>query len=301
MHALKTTNEKIFKSDFDLPETLKENVTYVLTYKVKGTQNGKKDELAWRFRQDNKDKGVFDKFSDSETWTEVRTVATCTGTDVKRLLVFIGFYTGTLYFDDIKLVEGCNNSNLVFYKVTDDGVVLYKDKNTQEIYKEGIGKYVEVDKQTGRDISNGHTEVRANIDICVYKSPQNPIQMKKGSQMDYFSCWDLNSGNYEGNHLNEFNATGAWGWDRQPSTPDPKNSGSQLYNALLVTNADIDNWTYKSSIDGGTVVHDKYLLVYLRGNGYEGWYLGFDYESSGNPNENRNFADGICNDFIIKF
>lgn len=284
---------------FDLPTALKENVTYVLTFKVKGSQSGKQDQLAWRFRQNNQDKGVFDKFSDSETWTEVKTFAKCSGNDVKRLLIFIGFYTGTLYFDDIKLVEGVNDSNLVFYKVTEDDVVLYKDKNTQEVYKEGIGNYVEVSKQTGLDISKGKIESRENIGICVYKTPQNPVLMKKGNQMDYFSCWDLNSGNYEGNHLNEFNATGAWGWARQPSTPDPKNTGSDLYNALLVTNADIDNWTFKSSIDGGNI-HDKYLLVYLRGDGYEGWYLGFDYESSGNPNENRNFADGICNDFIIK-
>lgn len=210
-----------------------------------------------------------------------------------------------------------NKSDLVFYKVVGDyasigEVALYKDKeHPAKIYKEGSGNYIEVGKETGLVVVNGLTATKDNVSLNIYKNTSTPTTIKKGQQMDHICCFDLLSSNYEGNHLKDFNGQGGWGWNRQPSTPYG-GYGSDRMNAALITNAEIDNWTFKSSIGGGTIVYDKYLLVYLKGGmekdpdyenkdtRYEGWYLGFDFESYGTTTENRLFADGICNDYILK-
>jgi hypothetical protein len=120
------------------------------------------------------------------------------------------------------------------------------------------------------------------------------------NMMDYLRCWGYKdadavdddpvetNGGWQA-HLNDDNAGHGWGYGRQEG----------YSNGLLVTYADIDRWTYGNSY-GSSLPHDKYFIVYLKGDGYEGWYLGFDFESWGDNTEERIKCDGICNDWIIK-
>ena len=115
------------------------------------------------------------------------------------------------------------------------------------------------------------------------------------SHMDYLQCWGLKAEDDQDPHwqahLNDANGGRGWGYGRQDAAGH--------YNALLVTYANVDLWSYGNSV-GSSYPHDKYYIAYLKGDGYEGWYLGFDYESWGNNPNEVVAADGICNDWIIK-
>lgn len=125
---------------------------------------------------------------------------------------------------------------------------------------------------------------------------QHVANNKENSQytLDYLQCWGLEK-NAQGqqhwqDHLFDGNAEEGWGYGRQQT---------EHQNGLVVTYADIDLWSYGSSL-GHSYPHDKYYIVYLKGDGYEGWYLGFDFESWGDNESEKMPADGICNDWIIK-
>ena len=125
--------------------------------------------------------------------------------------------------------------------------------------------------------------------------------------MDWVNYWDDEIKNY--NDLKDWNSNrAAYGWGRQPSTdvdglyPQYGKTPSSGQNATLITNANVNQFAYKESVGGGQL-HDKYIMVYLKGDDYEGWYIGFDHEAYDPYGValNRNaFADGICNDWIIK-
>ena len=128
------------------------------------------------------------------------------------------------------------------------------------------------------------------------------LYRSKGDMMDYLRCWgykstDIGEGGHDPvdtnggwqAHLKDDNSASGWGYGNQ----------DEYHNGVLVTYADVDRWTYGNSI-GSSYPHDKYFIVYLKGDGYEGWYLGFDFESYGTNTEERVQADGICNDWIIK-
>lgn len=122
----------------------------------------------------------------------------------------------------------------------------------------------------------------------------------KANMMDYLRCWGYKSsdvvdedpldsnGGWQA-HLKDDNSAQGWGYGHQ----------DEYHNGVLVTYADVDRWTYGNSV-GSSYPHDKYFIVYLKGDDYEGWYLGFDFESYGNNTSERIQADGICNDWIIK-
>ena len=115
------------------------------------------------------------------------------------------------------------------------------------------------------------------------------------NHMDYLQCWGLEAEDdrdpHWQAHLNDANGGRGWGYQRQ----DPEGH----YNALLVTYANVDIWSYGNSV-GSSYPHDKYFIAYLKGDGYEGYYLGFDFESWGDNENEKVAADGICNDWIIK-
>ena len=113
------------------------------------------------------------------------------------------------------------------------------------------------------------------------------------ANMDFMQVWDYYATDYsdasnKGNHLNDWNNAQGYGYGNQ---------GQQ--NATLVVGVDNNNWTYGCSA-GSSLPHDKFYIVYLKGDGYEGYYLGCDFESYG-PNKNNIVpANGVCNDWIIK-
>lgn len=123
--------------------------------------------------------------------------------------------------------------------------------------------------------------------------------VNKADMMNYLYSWGLTAdgtGDWQV-HLYDFNK--GYGYCN-PSFDGTDNSfSSKSQNAILITDADINTWTYDCS-NGNSLKHDKYYLVYLKGDDYEGWYLGFDFESWGNNTNERVKADGICNDWIIK-
>ncbi len=110
----------------------------------------------------------------------------------------------------------------------------------------------------------------------------------KANDMDYLRCWSLETEGWS-DHILDFNAAQGWGWQMTQGT----------LNAILITYTDIDRWTYGCS-DGSSWPHDKYYIVHLKGEDYEGWYMGMDFESDGENTRSRIYADGICNDWIIK-
>ena len=120
--------------------------------------------------------------------------------------------------------------------------------------------------------------------------------------MDYLCFHDFKTKTF-GAHLNDFNA--AYGYCNPAFDRDALCSsnwpGSADQNAILVTESDFNVCTYGCSA-GSSTPHDKYYIVYLKGDGYEGWYMGMDFESwmpDAKDNEIVK-ADGICNDWIIK-
>lgn len=167
----------------------------------------------------------------------------------------------------------------------------YYVKNGDVYYK--VGDYNSGDY----DSNTGYSFPDAEMKACICEQsndnfkPYQNSDFTTANNMDYMCCWGYNldgsAGGYWQNHLDDFNSGSGYGY----------RSGKQ--NAILVTNANVKNWTYGNSY-GSSLPHDKYILVYLEGDDYKGWYLGFDFESWGDNLKNRIVADGICNDWIIK-
>ena len=163
----------------------------------------------------------------------------------------------------------------------------------------------------GTDITfrNAWIQTVANDNLTDYDDDEVNYsdQSVVSSQMDFLRCWALTSdgaGKW-GMHLYDNNGGVGYGWYRQPSNDrggkypinGAKESSGQ--NASLVINCDVNNWTYGCSL-GSSTPHDKFYIVHLQGEGYEGWYLGMDLESYGDANSSKCRANGVCNDWIIK-
>ncbi len=133
--------------------------------------------------------------------------------------------------------------------------------------------------------------------------------------MDYLSFYY-----YDGNnnllsdktvHVNDFNTgNNGWGYGNQSSqydynyVDDSDHSNDAKYqvdkNGVLICGVNFNNTAVRcSGVDG--LMHDKWIIVYLKGEGYEGWYMGFDLEGGGSSGDNQRLAaNGYCNDWIIK-
>lgn len=125
-------------------------------------------------------------------------------------------------------------------------------------------------------------------------------------RMDYFSFRGLEStGDWWTSHSYDFNSAKGYGWMAKDTSAVVSDGN---LNATLYLNVNFKDATYHSSIDSRP--HDKFLLVYLKGddgkgNTWEGWYLGFDLEGYMADDEQSNTnkylkTDGFCNDWIIK-
>ena len=76
---------------------------------------------------------------------------------------------------------------------------------------------------------------------------------------------------------------------------------SFLKNGVLILGADFNQTTYNSTVsETEYFLQDKWIIVYLKGEGYEGWYLGFDLEGAGKSKDKLVEANGFCNNWIIK-
>lgn len=197
-------------------------------------------------------------------------------------------------------------ASVYFYKVINGTTPLYKD-DSNNFYIEGTGVYKPFHNDEINVYSDKPIYTNAN-ELTLYSEPK----VKSGS-MDYVCYWDYSITPAQYEHLKDWNSLdAAYGWGRQPSTSVggkwyevdgvvQQKTEEQKQIGTLITDANINNWTYGSSSSSSNL-HDKFYAVYLKGDDYEGWYIGFDFEAekpSSNGNE-RIFADGICNDWIIK-
>ena len=110
-----------------------------------------------------------------------------------------------------------------------------------------------------------------------------------GSKMNLLCFQIENSETYL--HLLDFNNGKGKGY----GVTDKKS----VENAILVYGCNFNQCIFNSSVDGSHQFN-KYILTYLKGDGYEGWYLGMDIEGFGNNDNEKVKANGICNDWIIK-
>lgn len=110
-----------------------------------------------------------------------------------------------------------------------------------------------------------------------------------GSKMNLLAFRNKNSETYI--HLLDFNNGTGKGYGVNDKTSNE--------NAILVYNTDFNSCIFNSSVDGSHQFN-KYIIIYLKGEGYEGYYLGMDIEGNGSNSNERVKANGICNDWIIK-
>ena len=193
-------------------------------------------------------------------------------------------------------------ANTAFVRNSDYSAAGYGSLTTPE-YGNPLGDYL---MNAQIDFSHAwiqHVAANFNEEDVIYVTPQGQEipsgtngmpKVKKASKMDYLCCWseEVVNGKEKGfntDHIKDFNSGDGYGYEHVVANQ----------NGELVTYSQIDRWSYGAS-DGSGFPHDKYFIVYLKGDGYEGWYLGFDYESLGSNTNERIKADGICNDWIIK-
>ena len=157
--------------------------------------------------------------------------------------------------------------------------------------------HVNFHPQTGDDI---RTHSTSNTDEKnTYGTPVDKGN-SAGSKMNFLH---VASSSGASTHSLDYNATGCWGYSRQTDKLRIQATGEEYYkNGQLICNSEINNIVYANSIDtdAGNNFHDKWILVYLKGEGYEGWYLGFDYEGYGPTVNSQVVGNGICDDLIIK-
>lgn len=116
----------------------------------------------------------------------------------------------------------------------------------------------------------------------------NPIY--GGDKFNQLGVWDGS----KWIHTYNFNGQSGYGWGRQ----NEKRDGYQK-NGVFFCNVDCSQLTAQAS-SGGSMDHDKWIIVSLKGDDYEGTYIGFDFESAGINSSEKYKANGICNDWIIK-
>lgn len=200
---------------------------------------------------------------------------------------------GALLPDGYSSIEDLKNNNPTAYKnfLRNDlgfgSLVDYSDRNV-------LGNY-----RMNANISYSNVWVQHVAADRTYDEYADNGQTYNCQNMNQLKCWvqgaeDLNYS--EPQKLYDWNGGKGYGYD------EDKNNGEQTqWNGTLITDANVNNWSYECSASSSTD-HDKYYIVYLKGDGYEGYYLGFDFEADrdwANPNE-RVPANGICNDWIIK-
>ena len=149
------------------------------------------------------------------------------------------------------------------------------------------------------------------IQCVAHDETKEKGQLNNGAESTYDKMNHLSfrgleeTGNWWSSHTYDFNGGVGYGWYTQDSTKVVYDSNK---NAAIYLNVDFNDVTYLCSTDSR--YHDKFLLVYLKGddgnnNTWEGWYLGLDlegYQADDEPYNTNKYlkADGFCNDWIIK-
>ena len=141
---------------------------------------------------------------------------------------------------------------------------------------------------------NGWVQIVAGRNITLPK--MNHIVFRNLSDSNPGTAATINNNSNDNwIHVLDFNIDKGYGYYRQDQ-----------YNAELVMGTNFSIVTYMNSFCNS--YHDKYFIVYLEGNGYSGYYLGLDFESTSTnafnemPGQPKGPfpADGFCNDLIIK-
>ena len=149
------------------------------------------------------------------------------------------------------------------------------------------------------EISNNKYPDQTGTLVRLASTPElsySTYSITKAAHMDYLYAGEKNSGSVtsdEATHVKDFNGS-------YPGVGYQKEGGDDY---SVVWDASLNNWMYSDSNGDEHYPHDKFIIVYLEGDNYAGYYLGFDYEgwsnSPGKP-EGRIMADGYCNDWIFK-
>lgn len=97
-----TTHNYEVQIAYDFPVALQEGSTYVLTFQVKGTEDGSmtasfQNPDGWQGR------GNFETIVITQEWKEITVKANVTGDNAIRFLFDHGHYVGTIYIDDISI------------------------------------------------------------------------------------------------------------------------------------------------------------------------------------------------------
>ena len=179
---------------------------------------------------------------------------------------------GALLPDGYSSIEDLKNNNPYAYQsflrntLGFGSLVDYSDRNV-------LGNY-----RMNANISYSNVWVQHVAADRTYNEYAYNGQAYNCQSMNQLKCWvqgaeDLNYS--EPQKLNDWNGGQGYGYDEN------QNNGAQTtWNGTLITDANVNNWSYECSIDGSRN-HDKYYIVYLKGDGYEGYYLGFDLEGYG--------------------
>lgn len=174
----------------------------------------------------------------------------------------------------------------VQYSAT-NGDPIYKLNSKNEYYVKAGEKTYKILDDYG-NVVDTDTYTFEDSEISLYTG-----SLITGSQMDHLNFLGLSpSGTVWTEHMLDFNNGSGYGWGNQNNN-----------NATLVLDTDFNTWSFQCSTATGTKIFDKYYVVYLEGDDYAGYYLGFDFESAtvgNNENNKRVGADGICYDWIIK-
>lgn len=118
----------------------------------------------------------------------------------------------------------------------------------------------------------------------------------------------IGTGNNQFVESNDFNNGYGYGQDTSNGTYDNGGTSQLKVNGkdcrknadLVIANGvQLSNFANFSSADG-SLKHDKWILVYLKGRNYEGWYLGMDTEAGATYKNGQIPANGVCNDWIFK-
>lgn len=190
-----------------------------------------------------------------------------------------------VYNLDKNLVYASKNKADDYYAkiVLEDGTVIFREADNNGM-----------PKQNGKQLGFQSEDEYGNI-VCTGGQNLKPVyhhftNSDPSAHMDHLHILGLTAGTQSewAEHVKDFNGGNGYGWDNNTT-----------HNATFVLDADINSWCFQGSQTSG--YYDKYYVVYLEGDGYSGYYLGFDFEAYGQNGIDKNLAaDGICDDWIIK-
>ncbi len=119
--------------------------------------------------------------------------------------------------------------------------------------------------------------------------------LNPAGKMDYLELYKIDGTQ---GHTFDWNGAKGYGYGSTTEKGYLQDGSVNKQNGVLAIGTNLNNLSYHCSLDSKK--HDKWILVYLKGADYEGWYLGFDLEGYGDVTSSQATANGYCNDWIVK-